>query len=269
VTPPKVAYRRCLVSFFDILGFRDIVNKKEPGEIASLMDLFQSTGKISPETEEAFEARSFQFSDCIVRMMPLDSDANTRYPMGILFHEILAIVHAALEMANRGTLLRGGLTIGDVYYSESTVFGPAMIHAYELESRAAVYPRVVVDPAVVEALKSEPLLKKDTHQTSDEVAEVLQLLRRDADGVWFVDFLHAALGEVDEPHLYEQLLDKHKKCVEKALGNCKKLDDVAIKVLWAAHYHNQVLDRLVADGDNRDIIKKHRITIPPMLLGGA
>jgi hypothetical protein len=200
-------------------------------------------------------------------MMPLDSDANKRYPVGILFHEIIAIVHAALEMANRGTFLRGGLTIGDAYYSETTMFGPAMIHAYELESRVAVYPRVVVDPAVVEALKREPLLKMDTHQISDEVAELLQLLRRDADGVWFVDFLHAALEEVDEPSLYGRLLDKHKKSVEQALRTRKKLDDVAIKVLWAARYHNQVLDRFVADGGNPDVIGKHRVSIPPTLLG--
>jgi hypothetical protein len=170
-------------------------------------------------------------------------------------------------MANRGILVRGGLTIGDAFFSGSTMFGPAMIRAYELESRVAIYPRVVVDPAVVEALKREPLLKKDTHQLSDEAAELRQLIRRDTDGVWFVDFLHAALGEVDEPDLYGRLLDKHKESVERALRRRSTLDDVTVKVLWSAHYHNQVLDRLIAEGGDGDAIDRHRITIPAALLG--
>lgn len=263
----QVAYRPCLVSFFDILGFRDIIKTQSADEIASLMGLFQRAAQIEDRTAATFEAQSFQFSDCIVRMIPLDSEANKTYPSGILFFEVLAIVHAALEMANRGVLVRGGLTLGDAYFSGSTMFGPAMVRAYELESRVAIYPRVVIDPSVIEALKREPLLKKDTNRVADEVADIMELIRRDADGVWFIDFLHAALEEVDEPKLYGQLLDRHKSAVELALGRCKRLDDVAVKVLWSANYHNEVLDRLIAEGGDRSLIEGHRVTIPAALLG--
>jgi hypothetical protein len=102
--PPKkeIKYRTCLVSFFDLLGFREMVKNETPAEIASRVALFQSSGEIDSATGRAFEAQSFQFSDSIVRMMPIDSEANSRYPGGLLFHEILTIVHASLEMANRG-----------------------------------------------------------------------------------------------------------------------------------------------------------------------
>jgi hypothetical protein len=66
------------------------------------------------------------------------------------------------------------------------MFGPAMVSAYELESRVAVNPRVVVDPTAIEALKSDDHLKKDTHTLSQEASELVQLLRRDSDGLWFV-----------------------------------------------------------------------------------
>jgi hypothetical protein len=46
-------------------------------------------------------------------------------------------------------LLRGGVAEGDIIHDEEGVFGPALIRAYELESRIAMFPRVVVDEPVM------------------------------------------------------------------------------------------------------------------------
>ncbi|MGA7741094.1 MAG: hypothetical protein WCE40_04580 [Polyangia bacterium] len=255
------------MTFFDILGFGEMVKNAAPEEIAACVSLLQMTGKIDDDTGQHFEAQSFQFSDSVVRMMPIDSETNTQYPVGLLFHEVQSILLASIEMANRGVFLRGALTLGEAYFSGEMMFGPAMVRAYELESRVAVYPRVVVDPIVIEALKTEPRLKKDTHDLSDEAAKLLQLLRRDADGLWFVDFLYAGRDELDRPEFYGNLLENNKKSIERRLGARKVLDDVAIKALWAAHYHNQVLDRLICNGADEGQINGHRVSIPPHLFG--
>jgi hypothetical protein len=263
----EIKYRRALVSFFDILGFREIVRDEPPKKIASDVSLFQGTGKISAEIARGFEGRSFQFSDSIVRMMPLDSEAIVAHPGGLLFQEVYTIALACVEMAYRGVAVRGALTVGDAYFSESMMFGPAMVRAYELESKIAVYPRVIVDPEVIETFKREPLLKKDTRSVSDEAKFLQNFLRRDEDGLWFIDYLFAARDDLDSPELFLGLLANNRKHIEKVLSQRSALDAVAVKVLWAAHYHNGVLDRLIGEGRDADTINLHRIAIPAKLHG--
>jgi hypothetical protein len=40
--------------------------------------------------------------------------------------------------------VRGGLTVDLFHIREGLIFGPALVEAYELESRHAVHPRVVL-----------------------------------------------------------------------------------------------------------------------------
>lgn len=44
-----------------------------------------------------------------------------------------------------GWLVRGGITIGDFYIDDMFVWGAALVKAYELEEKIAVYPRVILD----------------------------------------------------------------------------------------------------------------------------
>ncbi len=263
----EIEYRTALVSFFDILGFREIVRDEPPKKIASDVRLFQGTGQIGADIAKAFEGRSFQFSDSIVRMMPLDSQANIEHPGGLLFQELYTIALACVEMANRGVAVRGALTVGEAYFSESMMFGPAMVRAYELESKLAVYPRVVVDPEVIETFKREPLLKKDSRSVSDEAKFLQRFLRRDEDGLWFIDFLFALRDDLDSPEAFLGLLANNRTHIEKVLSQRSALDGVAVKMLWSAHYHNGVLDRLIADGRDADAVNRYRIVIPPKLHG--
>ena len=42
-------------------------------------------------------------------------------------------------------LLRGGITIGDLYIDDVMVWGTALLQSHDLESGAAFFPRVVID----------------------------------------------------------------------------------------------------------------------------
>ena len=57
-----------------------------------------------------------------------------------------------LGAAANGFLLRGGVTVGDVLHEEEGVFGPAMNRAYYLESRCAVFPRIMLDPLAIDEM---------------------------------------------------------------------------------------------------------------------
>jgi hypothetical protein len=55
-----------------------------------------------------------------------------------------------LGAAGSGFLVRGGVSFGDLVHDDECVFGPALNRAYELESKIADKPRVIVDRVVVE-----------------------------------------------------------------------------------------------------------------------
>lgn len=53
-----------------------------------------------------------------------------------------------------GFWLRGAVTIGLLHHDEDIVFGPALNRAYELESRHAIFPRIILDPACAELFET-------------------------------------------------------------------------------------------------------------------
>ena len=64
---------------------------------------------------------------------------------GLLWWELLDLVHAQPELVREAVLLRSGLTIGNVFVDSAITFGPALIRAFERENDVAVSPRVIVD----------------------------------------------------------------------------------------------------------------------------
>jgi hypothetical protein len=80
-----------------------------------------------------------------------------------------------------GLLIRGGATIGKLFHDKGVVFGDALIEAYDLESKAAIYPRVVLAPKVT----SRAFWLPSPH------------LRQDADGLFYFDYLKPLLHGIE------------------------------------------------------------------------
>ena len=50
-------------------------------------------------------------------------------------------------LSQYGLLLRGGIAVGKPYQDNEVVYGPGLVKAYALESKYAVYPRVIMLPS--------------------------------------------------------------------------------------------------------------------------
>ena len=150
-------YRTALISFIDILGFREIVNSRSCAEIAHALKLMRNFSE-GDDSGEEYQARLIQFSDSIIRIRPLDSKANEEGAYGVLFHELLDIGMMQGDLANLNIFIRGGMTIGEISYENETMFGPGFIRAFDLESKHANYPRVIVDRKIIEAMKTDERL---------------------------------------------------------------------------------------------------------------
>jgi hypothetical protein len=186
--------------------------------------------------------RSFAFSDSVVRARPFDSEYNE----GAFFNELHALVYAQADLANLGILIRGGVTVGDIYFDDGVLFGPALVASYDLESSQANYPRIVIDPAALNIFRNDRQLWADHHDLEDEIHYLKAILQRGDDGLWFIDYLGAIRIELEEPSVeYPAFLRRHKALILENGVTGSKSSRVMYKYLWLVNYHNAACKRLV------------------------
>lgn len=142
----ELSYERRIVSFFDILGWRQHIEEAgdDPRRVARLASLprMYSSYVLGALTEKLEGAHITAFSDNVIFSVPFDQ---TRLLWSI---EGLATIQLAAAFA--GFWIRGATTIGNLFHDDKIVFGPALNRAYELESELAKYPRTLIDTEILE-----------------------------------------------------------------------------------------------------------------------
>jgi len=262
----NLAYSPHLITYIDILGFRELVEEKSPNFISrAIRRVIQTTAP-----DELIRKRNREnyvnFSDLIVHTVPIFSSANKKFPDGLVFWEINHLALAQIRLIDEGLLLRGAVTIGMLERTYGVLFGPGIISAYELEREQAQFPRIVVDSDLIEALKTTPLLR--AHPYKEEMEYISKFIKRDDDGVIFIDYLGGMQDEVREPEDYFDVLEVHKKFIETNIAKFKKKKKVLSKYLWLTKYHNAVVQaRLKPDVHEELLVRvpNNIATVPPLI----
>ena len=114
-------------------------------------------------------------------------------------------------------LFRGGLDVGiGIKIKQDEVYGPALASAYQLESEAAEYPRIVIGLNLLEFL--ETVMNQDPKTTFGELAKhkaarCRRMIVQDTDGRQMLDFLgtevRTVLGELGKPFPPEVVTKGH------------------------------------------------------------
>lgn len=249
----SATYRPAVVTFIDILGFRNIVEKRSPQEIKKIISAVQrhaGSDDYKSNDKEVNFTRSIFFSDSVVRVRPFDAEYNE----GSLFFELIDLVHAQAELANLKVFIRGGLTVGNIFIEGQTLFGPAMVRAYELESSYANYPRIVIDPLAVSAFLSDPRLRKQDHTIEEERGYIKSLVKRGADGLYYLNYLEAFRGEMDDPEEYPEFLRRLKTTILEEVKNGGDRLNILQKYTWLARYQNTVASKFEDCQDDKSIV---------------
>lgn len=240
-------YQKAIVTFIDILGFGDFVKKSDYKSVNKVLDAVEKSTTpiiLDDKDEKDDHAEVVAFSDSIVRVRKIESEANKEYPMGLLFQELISLVHAQGELIDFDIIIRGSVSIGAIFISEGRVFGPGLIEAYELESKYAKYPRIIIDPKLIHEYKTNKLLRAKWHSLEQELEIVKDLLRQGDDGMWFVDYARAIEGELDEPEMYPIFLQRHREVILAGAKSHEKLNAILSKFIWMAYYHNQIISNM-------------------------
>lgn len=164
-----------------------------------------------------------------------------------LFRVLLHVVHLQSKLSERDVLMRGAVTFGDVEMRPDFAAGAGVVEAERLRDEVALVPRIVVDPRVIVEVESNPLLRAQHHTVRTELEYIKSLLRRDTDGLWFIDYLAVCIREAEDPH---PILEGHHRLVERRLEAAKTLDGTSRSTTWLWSYHNEVVEKLL-DQDQR------------------
>lgn len=229
------SYEQRLILFLDFLGFGEIVERtvSNRAELQRLISALKLIGRTDDDSQ--VKSRRFtQFSDSIVLSYRIDE------PSGV-FWLLNAMGFAVIELANRGYLLRGAITAGKLIHNKRMVVGPAMVHAYELESKTARFPRVIVEKEIFQLARRH---HSQNHTPNEEVRYVRKLLTKDSDGWHYFDWISwdsivANMGIENER--YPAYLRNISEVIEVGLGSSEPR--VLEKYLWAHKKYEECLTR--------------------------
>lgn len=114
--------------------------------------------------------------------------------------------------------------VDDLYFGENFVYGHALLKAYELESKNAIYPRVIVDASVLKHIKIEN-----------------SFVSLDNDNVYFYNYLQAYITKNKDSSF-----DKLSRLSGNILLNLqsKNLTESVIKKMdWLINYFNNTCEK--------------------------
>ena len=147
-----IQYREAIVTFIDILGFKDMLSIFNASEIYDVFQLFHSQyGQNSLSNHEfhgkTYETEVYFFSDSVVRVKYTDYEDMWQNTAS---DEIISLAIMQHELLKRNILVRGGCTKGLIYSNSASnvLFGPALVEAYKMENELSVYPRIVINKMV-------------------------------------------------------------------------------------------------------------------------
>ncbi len=242
-------YIKAFVTFIDVLGFKDMVNSREPQNINTILDAMQMFTSLPQRRREPFNSIenlpiAFQFSDSIIRIQPVADEEHT---LDFFRGELDSLLLAQGNLACNGVLIRGGITHGDVCIHKQRIFGPAFVRAHTIESTLAKYPRIVVDETLCTNITENPVAQAvGMGMWLDARAQIFEALYRSDDGQWSMNYLpYMYDAEHDTDVTGTDVLLAHRNAIRRLLSEVlkSKHEDRIAKVRWVASYHNSIVAR--------------------------
>lgn len=197
----KDIYKRRVIAFIDILGMSDEVLKvKTCKQVKDILEFFSSMSKhtkidkrdVSIISDTIVLSCDFEEFEPILELVFRGSGITHRDNERISSF-LLDIAHLQFDCLYKfDILLRGAITIGDIYQNEKYVFGDGLSRAHKLEKKA-IYPRIIIDNSIA------TLYAKLTYSENDKCPPFVSY---DDDGKYYIDYIDK-FSKNHLPHLTE------------------------------------------------------------------
>jgi hypothetical protein len=188
----KAKVKDYAICFVDILGYKNLLD--ELGENEFLQIIENTFDKIEKDINFSIRTKRIHseyiplpsveyhiFSDNILFFTEIDGLSQIEKE-NYLAYLMSFIAETQNNLLREGILLRGGLTVGKLYYKQGKyIYGSGLMRAYELESTVANYPRIIIDPEIIADFLYNNILNT-TLVTLDYAADF-----------YFIDYFRCAL----------------------------------------------------------------------------
>jgi hypothetical protein len=247
-------YQDRVVIFIDILGFKELLNETTDKEgndnelgISKVVEAYNSIrdvwdlDKVNKEHNFLKKASKQSkeitiFSDCIVISFPTKEKSE-------IFYTLLEVKWMILRLITKGILCRGAISYGKLLHNKKFLFGPALVEAYLLESKAANYPRIILDRSVIDLAGQA---KQDNHTKEEEMEYVESLLEKDLDGMYYIDYFAKAQEELDDPQYdFPEYIQKLGEKIRQGMNSSKHSSkaDIRVKYIWMKEKYNRMVEQ--------------------------
>lgn len=230
ITFIHMKYEQRIIAYIDILGFSEMIKHTDREDHPDtsqqqLDDLLTVISTIKNHMNTAATKRVLQgsccitmFSDTVVLSLPKAQSAKV-----IAMFEVLKKLQ--ITMLSKGILMRGSVVHGKLIHNNDLIIGPELVNAYSVESKSAVYPRIVIDPKVTYLYlrkNGKPLQKRRIKDEPNSFTE-------DFDGTFYIDYF----TQLDD-FLKEKNYDEYMMQMKTLIDNGLKSKDASIrmKYLW-------------------------------------
>jgi hypothetical protein len=142
--PDQLEYEERYCAYVDILGFRELVKglSVDPTKFIALKTALDNIHRKRELAGVFWDIRTQNISDAIA----ISSEVTAEGLEGVFE----TLTNLAVDLLCEGFFVRGAVVRGLLYHDDKTVFGEALVKAYEIESLIARYPRIVVTREVRE-----------------------------------------------------------------------------------------------------------------------
>lgn len=220
-------YKTCIIAFLDILGFKQLINKKQFDTIREIFSSILSDEDatialhIASDRDVRFDSYNkildikevHILSDSIVIAAPADKPESLAVVI-----DICDCIQQQLYELRVPVFLRGAISKGDFYSEGNMIFGKGLVDAYLAQENYAIYPRVLLSQEIVEDMIVSVYEKKQ--------------LPKDTDGYYYLDTLKSYFDCASSNELL--CSEKYKRLSKYVERQLKGYSDKRIreKYLW-------------------------------------
>lgn len=226
-----------VVCYADVLGYKQLVREAIANDEGNtFLRRIDGALRLSHQTIRQYahgaEAPRFDvkvFTDNIVVGYPaLNGGFAERELIEVL--EVFAWFQAT--MAVQGFLVRGGVAFDQHYMDENVVLGPGLLDCVGMDTSGGA-PRLAFAKSAMELVDQHTGFY---HGPQD--APVSRYVLRDADGVYFLNYLSTAFFNFDVSGVDLECIRGHASSIKAGLNEYAGNSGIRSKYEWAARYHN-------------------------------
>ena len=242
--PDELNTKDYFIAYLDILGYQGKLIQEEKNNDNEFLNTINLSVKMADFFAFSLSENLKDKNKNAVIIKRIFTD-NFFYCTEKDYQVLLDLVSSLQAMfIHRNIFIRGALYYGKLYIDDNFIYGSSIVNAYEIESKIAIFPRVIIDDTFFNGILSIETANGKNDLTFDKIIAYFNAhyYDTDIDNNKFVDYLGVLKNALDKPYSGEKtydfntLIKDHAYYITENLKTDNK--SVAQKYQWCKTYHN-------------------------------